>query len=154
MRKDLEYVRSLERYAAYVGRNLDRIQSDGFVPLSFEEFMGASENSDDYYGEDMMKKVTIVQVYSADELGRERGQAVLARLEEPIEYGDEKMTDHIIISAARVGETDEVYLFPADSLGAVLDWLEIEGSQRGTLSIRQTMTEAGYDVSSWPEEVN
>lgn len=46
-----------------------------------------------------------------------------------------------------------MYLFPADEDWEVLNWLELEGSRRGTLSIRETMTEAGYDISAWPKEV-
>lgn len=100
-----------------------------------------------------MRKATVVQVYSAADLGRPRGQTVLVKLDEPVEYGDEKTTDHIYVSAATIGSIDEVYLFPADEDWEVLNWLELEGSRRGTLSIRETMTEAGYDISAWPKEV-
>lgn len=101
-----------------------------------------------------MKKADIVRVYSAEESGRTRGQVVLVKLDEPIEYGDERKTTHYLyVSAAHIGRYEEVYLFPADKKGEVLSWLELDGSRRGTLSIRETMTEAGYDVSSWPEEI-
>lgn len=100
-----------------------------------------------------MKKATVVQVYTRRQLPPNVRQAVLVKLDEPIEYGDEKTTDHIYVSAAQVGRDDEVYIFPATGEGEVLDWLELDGSRRGTLSIREVMSEAGYDVSSWPEEI-
>ena len=108
-----------------------------------------------------MKKATVVRVYDRGELGRRSGQAVLIKLDEPIEYGDEGTTDYVYVSAAQVGRLigvydypiNEVYLFPADENGEVLDWWELPGSRRGTDNIRMTMMDAGYDVSSWPKEV-
>ena len=109
-----------------------------------------------------MRKATVVQVYSAADLKR-AGQAVLVKLDEPVEYGydDENTTNYLYVSAATIAPVvgvydypiDEVYLFPADRNGDVLDWMELHGSRRGTANIRETLTEAGYDVSSWPEEV-
>lgn len=101
-----------------------------------------------------MKKADIVKVYGAEEMDRTRGQVVLVRTDEPVTYGDERTTTHYLyVSAAQVGRDDEVYIFPATEEGRVLSWLELCGSRRGTLSIRETMMDAGYDVSSWPEEV-
>lgn len=99
-----------------------------------------------------MKKTNILKIYGRGELASNVWQAVLVRVSEPVEYGVGR-TRYLYVSAARVGRDDEVYLFPADKKGEVLSWLELYGSRRGTLSIRRTMAKAGYDVSSWPEEI-
>lgn len=98
-----------------------------------------------------MKKATVVRIYRRPASGVR--QAVLVKLDEPVEYGDEKTTDHIYVSAAIGSRADEVYLFPADEHGNVLDWFELPGSRRGTDNIRMTMMDAGYDSSAWPKEV-
>lgn len=105
-----------------------------------------------------MKKADIIKVYSAEEMDRTRGQVVLVRTDEPVTYGgpydeENQRTHYLYVSAARVGRDDEVYIFPATEEGTVLDWLELPGSRRGTISIRMTMMDAGYDISAWPEEV-
>ena len=100
-----------------------------------------------------MRKATVVRVYGRGELASNVRQAVLIKLDEPVGYGDEKTTDHIYVSAAIGARADEVYLFPADANGRVLNWLELPGSRRGTDNIRMTMMDAGYDSSVWPKEV-
>lgn len=99
-----------------------------------------------------MKKTNILRIYGRGELASNVWQAVFVRVAEPVEYGGGR-TRYLHVSAARVGNDNEVYLFPADKKGKVLSWLELDGSRRGTCSIRMTMMDAGYDSSAWPEEI-
>lgn len=53
---------------------------------------------------------------------------------------------HLVVSAAIVGGEPEVLLFAADGGGNILDWLELSGSQSGTLDINLVLAQAGYEV--------
>lgn len=68
----------------------------------------------------------------------------------PINYGYgsyTKVTEHIVVSAVNAfGQGNETYIFPADDQGNVLDWGELEGSQKGTLSHQKVLTDLGYTL--------
>lgn len=55
-------------------------------------------------------------------------------------------TEYIVASAV-TGWAYETYLFPADENGSVIDWGELDGSQKGTTDIQSVMSEAGYSVA-------
>lgn len=74
----------------------------------------------------------------------------LYKLERPIEYSssyaeNNLLTDYIIASKADHSFAQEVMLFPADSNGEILDWIEI-GCVKGTPTIEYVMKEYGYDI--------
>ena len=59
---------------------------------------------------------------------------------------------HIVASAAGTMDCGpEVYLFPSDENGHVLDWSELRGSQRGTLDIEAVMRDAGFTITGGPD---
>lgn len=80
------------------------------------------------------------------------GAASLYKVSEPVPYGNkvngsvQRTTDYVVVSATNV-VGPETYIFPADRMGQVLDWGELPGSQRGTLSHRAALESAGYEVS-------
>ena len=85
------------------------------------------------------------------------GRASLYRVSEPVPYGApvngsmQRYTSHVVVSATSV-VGPETYIFPADPMGQVLDWGELPGSQRGTLSHRVALQAAGYEVRDALEE--
>lgn len=78
-----------------------------------------------------------------------RGHAALYRLSDPVPFGwnsdVSKTTDHVVISGADVPYSGpETYIFPANSDGEVIDWLEMEGSFRGEIDHARAIAEAGW----------
>jgi hypothetical protein len=83
------------------------------------------------------------------------GDASLYRVDPPMTYGDlcdeedKGTTEFVIVSAVNVPFSGpETYIFPADSDGEVVDWLELDGSYRGGLDHEAALRGAGYEVLS------
>ena len=75
------------------------------------------------------------------------GHAALYKLSNKVTYDDDKTTRFVVCSTANVMFTGmETYMFPADKLGKVLDWLELEGSQRGVVSHEDVLNNIGYTI--------
>ena len=47
--------------------------------------------------------------------------------------------DHLFVSAVRVLGAPETYVFPAAADGAVIDWLELDGSFKGGLDVQRAL---------------
>ena len=76
-----------------------------------------------------------------------KGDARLYQLSENCRSDDGIEYDHIIVSAANCMFTGpETYIFPADKNGNVIDWGELEGSQRGALDHESILIDAGYAI--------
>ncbi len=76
-----------------------------------------------------------------------KGQAALYKLSEKIKYDGNKTTSYVICSSVVAMFTGmETYIFPADKSGNVLDWCELEGSQRGIYSHEIVLKAAGYKL--------
>jgi hypothetical protein len=78
----------------------------------------------------------------------------LYRLSEPITWGGDYeggakgTADHLIVSATvAMFSGPETYIFPANEDGTVLDWGELPGSLRGTLSHDEVLSAAGYEIT-------
>lgn len=77
-----------------------------------------------------------------------RSDARLYRVDPPMTYDDNKKTNYVVVSAANVHLSGpETYIFPANSKGEVLDWLELPGSFRGALDHTRALEGAGYSTS-------
>lgn len=76
------------------------------------------------------------------------GDAWLYHLSQPVPYGDgENKTEHVIVSSTSVPITGpETYIFPASERGEVLDWGELEGSQRGVMDHAAVLKDAGFTI--------
>lgn len=83
------------------------------------------------------------------------GHAALYELSKPVEYdkswGDDdppaKTTTLVIVSSAHVMFSGpETYIFAANKAGAVLDWSELAGSQKGSVSHEEALADAGYKM--------
>ncbi len=55
---------------------------------------------------------------------------------------------YVIVSAAEVLGEPETYIFEADPLGNVIEWIELEGSYKGGLDHEQALRRAGYMIES------
>ena len=80
-----------------------------------------------------------------------KGQASLYKLSEKAKYDDDKTTNkttsYVICSSVVAMFTGmETYIFPANKSGEVLDWGELDGSQRGTSSHEVVLKNAGYKL--------
>lgn len=95
-----------------------------------------------------MKTATLVK----DNLRHFNGHAAFYRLSEPIHYvswadeNDIRDYDYVIVSTANAFGYWETYIFGANSEGAVLNWTELEGSRKGTLSHKEVLKNAGYTL--------
>lgn len=75
------------------------------------------------------------------------GDARLYRVDPPMNYEDGRQTNYVVVSATRVTFSGpETYIFPADSRGKALSWLELPGSFRGALDHARALEGAGYDI--------
>lgn len=74
-----------------------------------------------------------------------RGAAALYHVEPPLPDYNDKEHSYVVASAviAPFGGA-ETYLFPADKDGNVMDWGEMPGSQKGTLSHEEVFEGLGY----------
>lgn len=71
------------------------------------------------------------------------GEARLFKMEPPLEKHK-----YVVVSAV-VAEFSgpETYIFPANKKGEIKDWGELEGSQRGTLSHEDVLSDLGYAIA-------
>ena len=76
------------------------------------------------------------------------GHASLYRLSEPLEGHEFVVASAVTIDLSIIGRASEpeTYLFPADESGAITDWLELPGSQKGTLEHADALRDAGYEI--------
>ena len=80
-----------------------------------------------------------------------RGEAILFRMEPPLESYDYVVVSAINPKPVEVGAfTDlfqpETYIFGADPDGTVLDWHELPGSFQGAMDIPRALAQAGYEI--------
>lgn len=82
-----------------------------------------------------------------------RGDASLYKLSEPLDGNEYVMVSAVDLASQfesiRAYDLDatETYIFPANELGEVLDWGELDGSQKGTLDHSVALRDAGYEVA-------
>lgn len=75
------------------------------------------------------------------------GHATLYKLSEKVKYANNKTTSYVICSTVNAMFTGiETYIFPANKSGEVLNWCELDGSQRGTTSHETVLEDAGYKL--------
>jgi len=75
------------------------------------------------------------------------GKQKLYKLSVPIEYEEKQTTNYIVVSAANVMFSGiETYIFPSDKNGDILDWTELDGSKKGTISHEKVLIGAGYTI--------
>jgi hypothetical protein len=70
------------------------------------------------------------------------GQKVLTKYD-----GRKVWYTHLVVSAADVFGAPETYIFPANADGTVLDWGELDGSQKGNVSHDEALSDGGYEVN-------
>lgn len=84
------------------------------------------------------------------------GDARLYELSEPVEYdklwgesdAPAKTTRFVIVSATHaMFSGPETYIFPADENGNVINWGELDGSGKGSLSHESVLEDAGYALA-------
>lgn len=106
-----------------------------------------------------MKKATYLREWPGIN-NKRLERAIIVEVEEPIvflglEGPDESRFLCVIatrFSAAHVPGRDRASVYHVDSDGRPLSIIPL-AEKHDTLSLREVMTEAGYDVSSWPEEI-
>lgn len=76
-----------------------------------------------------------------------KGLVRLYALSEPVEF-DSLSVEYVVISAvvAQDSNEPETYIFPADTEGNVLSWLEMPGSFKGGLNHEKAIEEAGWKL--------
>ena len=94
--------------------------------------------------------------YMGQAPGEWRGNAKWFRVEPPLQsasydFDSESEVMHeyadVILSAAVVMFTGpETYIFPANEQGEIQSWIDLDGSQRGTLSHEKVLADLGYEV--------
>ena len=92
-----------------------------------------------------------------DKLEGFRGHAALYRLTPPIkdyEWSSEEVRkeyEYVIASAVTTmqigGDGPETYLFPATAEGEIVNFGELTGSMKGTLSHAEALLNAGYSLA-------
>ena len=107
-----------------------------------------------------MKKATFLRHWPHRTSGA-TDAAIIIQVEEPVVFLDitfipkkptETQSRFLAAAATRFPGYNRVSVYPCDAEGRALTIVPF-AEKKGTLSIREVMTEAGYDVSSWPEEV-
>ena len=107
-----------------------------------------------------MKKATFVRRWPHG-TSEATAAAIIIEIEEPITFLDitfipkqptEMQSRFLAAAATRFPGFNRVSVYPCDVEGRALSIIPVV-EEKGTLSIREVMTEAGYDVSSWPEEI-
>lgn len=82
------------------------------------------------------------------------GRAFLFKISPPMKSWSEKKFEYwryVVVSAVVAPFSGpETYIFPADKEGNVDCWLELDGSQRGTMSHREVLEDLGYVVKNVP----
>lgn len=79
-----------------------------------------------------------------------RGNAALYKLNPPLQDVDPldnvvSTVEFVIVSTSSFFGV-ETYIFPASENGEVLDWLELEGSERGVDSHARVLDNIGYEI--------
>lgn len=75
------------------------------------------------------------------------GVASLYKLSESVVYSDNKKTKYVICSTVNAMFTGiETFIFPANKSREVLNWGELDGSQRGTSSHETVLSDAGFTL--------
>ena len=75
------------------------------------------------------------------------GHAALYKLSDSVKYDNKKTTKYVICSTANAMYSGiETYIFPSNKSGKVMEWLELDGSQRGTSSHEEVLENAGYQI--------
>lgn len=75
------------------------------------------------------------------------GAASLYRLDPPIETEEGPLT-FVIVSAVADAFVHETFIFPATSVGEIVNWGELDGSYTGGTSHERALNRAGYGVVS------
>jgi len=73
------------------------------------------------------------------------GYQKLYRLDPPLDGNEHVVTSAVTVFGPWGGP--ETYIFPADSEGIVMSWLELDGSYKGGLDHEEALTNAGYEVA-------
>lgn len=85
------------------------------------------------------------------------GEARLYAVDPPVSFprfcdeGEQQKTNFIIVSAfyrRRGANGSGTYIFAANASGEVLDWAELEGSQRNIVNHSKVLKDAGYKLIS------
>jgi hypothetical protein len=76
-----------------------------------------------------------------------QGDAKLFKVDPVIRYSGACATDHVVVSKVNHAFAHETYIFPANSVGEVIDWVELEGSACGEHSHDDVLRSLGYEVS-------
>lgn len=97
--------------------------------------------------------MTTPRTMTATDLGQvnpnARGDQRLYRVDPPMSYDDNKTTEYVVVSAVDVFDVGEpeTYIFPSDKDGTIVDWLELDGSYKGSKDHEQALRYAGYEVT-------
>lgn len=101
-----------------------------------------------------MKKATFVRHWPHG-TSEATAAAIIIELDEPVEFlgiTGPAESRFLAAVATRFPGFDRVSVYPCDAEGNAKTIVPF-AEKKGTLSIREVMSEAGYDVSSWPEEI-
>ena len=108
-------------------------------------YHGAKARGDDFSGKRERRKGRIrmeKKAFFIKESFEFTGTAKIYRMEPPHE-GHE----FVVASAAHVPFSGcETFLFPCDKDGSVLDWCELDGSERDIYDCEAAIRNAGYDI--------
>ena len=77
-----------------------------------------------------------------------REHAELFRLEEPKNNNYVRFRFIVVSTLKRACDTGmaETHIFPANSRGEVLNWMELDGSFQGAIYIDKALRDGGYEV--------
>ena len=90
-----------------------------------------------------MKTAKLVQ----DNLPNFNGHAALYECFPPMKDYDGTSRKFVVCSAANIVFSGvETYILPANKKGDVIDWMEMEGSTKGTMSHSEALNNAGYTL--------
>lgn len=53
---------------------------------------------------------------------------------------------YVVVSAVSTLSGWETYIFPANRKGEITSWIELNGSETGTLNIESVLTSLGYEI--------
>ena len=107
-----------------------------------------------------MKKATFVRHWPHG-TSEATAVAIIIELDEPISFlsmtflrtqPTEMQSRFLAAVATRFPGFDRVSVYPCDAEGNAKTIVPF-AEKKGTLSIREVMSEVGYDVSSWPAEI-
>ena len=106
----------------------------------------------------MSKKLTYVREWKPRRPNQRSSgtlRAIIVRLDEPVEFlglaGPDK-SGFLCVIATQFHDRSRVDAYHVDERGDALSIVFLV-EKWNTVSLRETMTEAGYDVSSWPKDI-